>query len=151
MYTFRNATDEERKNGIPISYGDWISDNPSNEQFALFFGKVRTLFGVNDSISDDWENMYHYLITAEDENGNKLYFLIYGNRPAIGVPYSGELTPDYEQAKTELLELIENTLPADYVWEGCYYDVPVNIKYTVKDGKARVDSEFPAESEEDYE
>ncbi len=114
MYTFRNATDEERKNGIPTSYGDWIYDNQSREEkYALFFGKVRKLFGVNDSISDDWENMYHYLITAEDENSNKLYFLIYGNSPAIGVPYSGELTPDYKQAKTELLELIENTLPAD--------------------------------------
>lgn len=151
MYTFRNSTDEERKNSN-VRYGDGIYGLvATDEKFALFFGKVRRLFGENDSFSDDWECMYTYLITAEDENGNKLYFEIYhgSGGSSISTPYSGELPPDYKQAKSELLELIENTIPADYVWEGCYYDIPVNIKYTVKDGKAYVEREFP-ENMEDF-
>lgn len=144
MYKFRNSTDEERKNSN-VGYGDCIYEVPDDKQYALFFGNVRTLFGENDSITDDWECMYTYPITAEDENGNKLYFEIYhgSGGSSISTPYSGELPPNYKQAKEELLELIENTLPADYVWEGVYEDIPENIKYTVKDGKAYVEHDFP--------
>ena len=37
----------------------------------------------------------------------------------------------------------ESAQPADYVHESVYEDIPVNITYTVKDGKAMVDSSFP--------
>lgn len=148
-YTFRNATDEERKYGIPVSYGELVYNNPSDEQNALFFGRIIKLFGVNDSIGEEWEDMYNYPVVAEDGNGSKLYFLICGNIPEIATPYKKELPPDYRQAKTELLEFIENTPPADYEWEGFYSevaelienigyipeDVPLNVKYTVRDGK----------------
>ena len=53
-YTFRNSTPEEQKEN-PMHSGRWIYGGVREEVFALFFGKVRRLFGVNDSISDDWE------------------------------------------------------------------------------------------------
>ncbi len=152
MYKFRNSTDEEEKNNY-AGFGKWVyGTNATEEKYALFFGKVRTLFGVNDSISEDWECMYNYNITAEDEQGNKLYFSIYhGPRgSSIATPFRDELPPDYAKAKAELIELINNAEPADYEWEGVYEDIPVNIKYTVKDGKAYVESEFP-EDFEDFE
>jgi len=143
MYTFRNSTDEEIKDNR-ADYGEYIYEVPDDKQYALFFGKVRKLFGVNDSITDDWECMYTYPITAEDKNGNKLYFEIYhgSGGSSVGTPFSGKLPPEYEQAKAELLELIESAEPSDYVWQGVYEDIPMNVKYTVKDGTAYVESEF---------
>ncbi|MDE6671846.1 MAG: hypothetical protein K2J36_09170 [Ruminococcus sp.] len=143
-YTFRNSTEEEREENF-AGYGKWIYGAVSSEEiYALFFGKVRSRFGVNDSISTDWEMMYSYDITAEDENGNKFFFDVYhgAGGPSIGTPFE-ELTPEYESAVKALIEYIESAEPVDYVWEGVYEDIPVNVTYTVKDGKARVDSEFP--------
>lgn len=151
-YTFRVSTDEEIKENS-VHCGRWVYGlNAGDEQYALFFGKVRNRFGVNDSISTDWEMMYSYPVTVEDDSGNRFFFEIYhgAGGSSIATPYE-ELTPDYEQAQTALIDYIESAEPVDYVWQGVYEDIPVNITYTVKDGKVRVDSEFPAESEEDYE
>ena len=155
MYKFRVSTKEENNNA---GFGKWIYGAGvfGEEPYALFFGKVRRRFGENDTFSDDWENMYSYEITAEDENGNKLYFEIYHGPggPSIGTPFSGELPPEYQQAKKELIEYIESAEPVDYVHESVYYDIPVNVKYTVKNGKATVESVFPEEMDfeniEDY-
>ena len=143
-YTFRNSTNEEIKENF-AGYGMAIYDVVLSEEiYALFFGKVRSRFGVNDSISTDWEMMYSYPVTVEDENGNKFFFHVYhgAGGSSIGTPCE-ELTPEYESAKKALIEYIESAEPVDYVWEGVYEDIPVNITYTVKDGKTRVDSEFP--------
>ena len=48
----------------------------------------------------------------------------------------------YEEMNDFLLELIENTEPADYEWESVYEDIPANVKYIVKDGKATIESEI---------
>lgn len=149
MYKFRNSTDEERKEN-PVHCGRWIYENASDEKYALFFGKVRNRFGVNDSISPDWEMMYSYNITAEDENGNKFFFDVYhgAGGSSIATPLD-KLTPDYESAQEALIDYIESAEPSDYVWQGVYEDIPVNITYTVKDGKAVIESEFP-ENMEDF-
>ena len=47
-----------------------------------------------------------------------------------------------------LIEYIESAEPVDYVWESVYYDIPANVTYTVKDGKASVKSEFPEDMED---
>ncbi len=151
MYKFRVSTKEENNNAC---FGDWVYGTgvSGEEQYALFFGKVRRRFGDNDSFSDDWETMYRYEITAEDENGNKLYFEVYhgAGGSSIGTPFSDELPPEYQQAKKELIEYIESAEPVDYVHESVYYDIPVNVKYIVKDGKATVESTFPEDMEEDF-
>ncbi|MDE6775803.1 MAG: hypothetical protein K2J37_05865 [Ruminococcus sp.] len=150
MYKFRISTDEELKDNFAGGGECVYGLAATEEKFALFFGKVRRLFGENDSFSDDWENMYNYDITAEDEQGNKLYFSVYhgSGGSSIGTPFSDELPPDYQQAKKELIEYIESAEPVDYVHDSVYYDVPVNVRYTVKDGKAYVESEFPEDMED---
>ncbi len=148
-YTFRNSTDEEIKENS-VHCGRWIYGTVSSEEiYALFFGKVRSRFGVNDSISTDWEMMYSYPVTVEDDNGNKFFFDIYhgAGGSSIATP-SEELTLEYEQAQEALIEYIESAEPEDYVWQGVYEDIPVNVTYTVKDGKVRVESEFPEDMED---
>lgn len=143
MYKFRRATEEERKKlhgGTHKIWGLWGYGISENED-VLFLGRAMTVFGQPDWIDEDWENMYSYFIVAEDEQDNKIYLEVYHgpSGPAIG----GKDGENYRQASEELGQLILSAEPADYVWEGCYYDIPDNIKYTVKDGKAYVEHDFP--------
>lgn len=149
MFKFRKATKEEKSKINCMTYGRrWVYSNAdmSDENYALFFGKMKALFGEPDEISDDWESMYDYSIVAEDENQNSFLLMVYhgagGSSIAIPTEHNNiDLTP-YEQAEKELLEIIENTQPADYEWESVYEDIPANVKYIVKDGKATIESEI---------
>lgn len=150
MYTFRKIASEEyfeHTKQYTIA-GDWVYEvgEAGDETYALFWGKARTLFGEPNQQSADWENMYTYNIEASDGQNEPLYLEIYhgagGSSVAMPTEDSSVDHAAYRQAKSELIALIESAEPADYVWEGIYEDIPVNIRYTVKDGKATVDSEF---------
>lgn len=148
MYKFRRATKEERQKNLG-GHNIWGIDSLIGEEaFALFLGKAMTVFGEPDWMDNDWENMYSYLIVAEDEQGNKIYLEVY-HGPS-GSSIGGQDSADYKQASEELAQLILSAEPADYEWESCYYDIPANVKYTVKDGKAYVESEYP-EGMDDFE
>jgi len=150
MYKFRIATESEADEAYrKYSYGGehiYGAGVGGEEVYALFLGKVITLFGKPDNLSDDWECMYSIDVTAEDENGNKLVLEVYHGPggPSISTPIKleGAEAELYEKTAKELVKYIESAEPADYEWESVYYDIPVNVKYTVKDGKAGVDSEF---------
>ena len=152
MYKFRKASDEDKEISDNLTCsGTWIYGAVAGEEkYALFLGKMIALFGDSGNMSDDWENMYSYDIIAEDEQGNKLGIEIYhgpgGPSFAIPTDYDDIDTAPYHQAAKELVEYIEKAEPADYVWESVYYDIPANVKYTVKDGRAYVESKI---SEED--
>lgn len=150
MYKFRIASPEEAKELRKYAYGgEWIYGATTEEIYALFLGKVMSRFGKNDSLSDDWENMYSYDVVAEDEQGNELLLEVYhgpgGPSVALPIESSGIDTAPYKQAMAELVEYIESAEPVDYEHECVYYDIPVNTKYTVKDGIAKVESELPEE------
>lgn len=154
MYTFRKATDEEKKKMTSLMlYGDHVYENGTvgEETFALFFGKVRRVFGEPDYTSKDWENMYSYSLAAEDgQGGDNLLLSVYHGPggPAVTIPH-GTADPDtfrrYKEAEKQLIELIESAEPVDYEWESVYEDIPVNVRYVVKNGKATVESEFGEE------
>lgn len=141
MYKFRRATEEERREFHGGTHHIWGYEPASENDYALFFGKVITVFGKPDDMSDDWESMYSYLIAAEDEQGNKILLEVY-HGPS-GSAIGGNDGENYTQAAEELGQLILSAEPSDYEWEGVYYDIPVNIRYTVKDGKAYTESSFP--------
>ena len=150
MYKFRIADEKEEdelRNGL--YGGEWIYRVGVREEvYALFLGKVIARFGKNDTLCEDWENMYNYSVVAEDEQGEKLLVIIYHGPggPSYSIPTDFEnddIKSKYEQAAKELVEYIENAEPADYVHESVYEDVGVNIKYTVKNGTAAVESEMP--------
>ncbi|MDE6538927.1 MAG: hypothetical protein K2K66_01945, partial [Ruminococcus sp.] len=99
-------------------------------------------------------DIYSYWVVAEDRQ-NKIYLEVYHGASGASVggkPFgiSKEQEKIYTQVAGELIAFIESAEPSDYVWEGIYEDIPVNVKYAVKDGVVYT-SESPAESEEDYE
>jgi len=111
-------------------------------------------FGRNDSLSSDWENMYSYPIIVENGQGEELLVEIYHGPggPSYSIPTDfkdDEEKEKYEQAAKALVEYIQSAEPADYELETVYEDIPVNVKYSVKNGVAKVESEFP-EDFEDY-
>lgn len=158
MYKFRNADEKEQQEkdslgNIPGG-GEWIYGSVREEVYALFLGRMITLFGKSNTLSDDWENMYTYPLIAEDENGTKLRIDVYhgSGGPSVCLPLNlnDEEKEIYDNAVKELVAYIESAEPADYVHESVYYDIPANVTYTVKYGYARVDSVFPEEFDEDF-
>ena len=152
MYKFRNASDEEAEKMWERQYaGEWIYDVgevSGEDEFALFLGKVIACFGMNDSLSSDWENMYSYPIIAENEQGEELLIEIYHGPggPSYSIPIDlkdDEEKEKYEQAAKALVDHIQSSEPADYELETVYEDIPVNVKYSVKNGVAKAESEFP--------
>ncbi len=140
MYKFRKPTEEE----ISAMENMWYDkccrvyeQDSYIEKSALFYGKLRTVFG--EPVITSHETMYSYDIVAIDENGNKFYFEIYDDLcyASIGTPY--DLSSDCKQAISELIEFIESAEPSDYIWE-CYNDTPITI-ISVKDGKAHIESD----------
>lgn len=140
-YTFRNFTDEETENHKISGCEQWIFSGEEYEQYALFFGKLIMLFGINDSAENEYI-MYSYRITAENEDGKKFYFEIYQQDEFDGPTISCGMSSEYEQVARKLIEFIESAEPADYVheWKNlrsspfCTDD----IVYTVKNGVADV-------------
>lgn len=149
-FTFRKISDEEfREKTSNIRYaGDWLYQpgEAGDEDYALFFGKIQAIFGEPNSQSDDWENMYNYNIEATALDDKKLYFMIYhgAGGPSVALPIKLESSEEaaYRSASDDLTHIIDAAAPVDYVWEGVYEDIPVDIKYIVKNGEVRVDSKF---------
>lgn len=153
MYKFRKANQEEANEMFKMQYaGRGIYNGVTERKFALFLGQMIALFGDSGNMSADWENMYSYSIIAEDEHGKSLLLEVYhgSGGPSIAIPTEHNKTDlmPYEQAEKELVAYIENAVPADYEWDSVYEDVGINIKYSVKDGKACVTSEFPEDFED---
>lgn len=149
MYKFRRATEDELSALENIGFSKLCSVydlKGTDEKYALFYGKLRTVFGEPDYTSDDYESMYSYNVMAVGENGESFYLEVcHGPSGAAvgGKPFdiSKEQEEIYMSAANELIAFIESAEPSDYVWEGIYEDIPVNVKYAVKDGKAYTESE----------
>lgn len=155
MYTFRKPTQKELSSLENKGFSKLCSvydimkmdEKLVNEKFALFYGKLRTVFGEPDYTSDDYENMYSYDIMAVGENGESFYLEVYhgvSGASVGGKPFdiSKEQEKVYMNAAEQLIALIESANPSNYVWEGIYEDTSENVRYTVKDGRAYIESEF---------
>lgn len=138
MFRFRSAP--EKDNELQGTYKIWGLENGGDEEFALFLGRAITIFGQPDWMEDDYEAMYGYCIEAEDENGEKLVLDLY-HGPS-GAAIGGFDTQAHKQAAEELAQMILSAEPTDYECESIYEDVPVRLKYIVRDGKAYVESEM---------
>jgi len=146
-----------RRNYVQIQKSEKLFENGTNSlirnvykgetaaMHSLFIGQTLTLFGEPDYWTEDYENIFSCVVSAE-HNGNIIFLDVYhgAGGPAIGGPTGGEA----EQAADELAEIIVSAEPTDYEWEGVYEDVGVTIKMGVKDGEPYYESEMPEESEE---
>lgn len=107
----------------------------SNEECALCFGTLITLFGEPLYMTRDMENMYAYHIKGVSEEGHVTYLDVYSGSsgPSIGAGDSSEKTLSAARA---LDELIQNTRSSDYAYTGYYTDAYLKVECGVRLGKA---------------
>lgn len=131
IYTFEKC--EPDKLPMPRSKICNVYEVETEQESSLFLGQVKTLFGVPDYITEDYETMFSCAVAAKDLEGNMLYLEIYNG--SSGAAIGGASDDASEKAAEELARLIIDAEPTDYDWEGVYSDIPVNIKMGVKNGK----------------
>jgi len=115
------------------------------EKQSLFIGQVITLFGEPDYWTKSYENIFSCTVSAEDNEGNILYFEIYHgpSGSAIGGRVGGEEKELYKKVADELAELIMSAKPTDYEWDSIYEDLGVGIKMGVKNGEPHYEDILP--------
>lgn len=135
-FQFRALGEEERKQA---SYPGGASKIRglcpfSEAEFALTYGRLRTLFGPPAYEESDMENQYRFDIEARDEQGRIRFLYAYSGPtgPAVG---GGKEELD-RLAADQLAELVQQADPSDYDYVGFYLDGPSKIHLGVKDGKA---------------
>ncbi len=114
-----------------------------DKTFAMFYGRLRTVFGEPNSASACYSNMYQYDIkaTASDgeDNGKAIYLGIsHMEKPFILLPADrkGFDTRPYKAARKELILMLMCSKPTDYVWRGFMEDAETEVVYRVKNGVA---------------
>ena len=109
-----------------------ISNDFSLKQDALFYGKLRRLFGEPIYETKNLEEKYAYCITTTAEDGKEIVLEVYSGSsgPAIG----GLQDQESKTAANQLKETIQKAAPADYDYIGFYYDGPSKVHMGVKNG-----------------
>ncbi|MBQ8983104.1 MAG: hypothetical protein IJ079_05890 [Lachnospiraceae bacterium] len=108
---------------------------------SLFIGQCLTLFGKPDYVTDNNEDLFSYVIAAEDGEGNVIYLEVYygPSGPAIGGIAGDEA---YERAAEALAKNIMDAKATDYEIVSEHEDVGMTIKMGVKDGQAYYDTQW---------
>lgn len=112
-----------------------LSDSGSDDYClgaALLYGRLRTLFGEPVYETDDFEDLYTYVLRCSKDGSEvnvRVYFGPTG--PAVG----GMQDEQSKEAAAAIQELIREVEPADYSLEGYYFDGPSHIRAGVKNGQ----------------
>lgn len=103
-----------------------------NEQTALIYGKLKTLFGDPLYEEEDLENQYTYVVATTTEDGREIFLNTYrgSSGPAIG----GQQDEESRKAAYQLAEMIQQATPTDYDYVGYYMDGPSRIREGIKNG-----------------
>ncbi len=112
-----------------------LYEDKSEEYHSLFIGQVLNLFGEADYTSENNEDLFRKAVSAEDEEGNVIYFEVYygPSGPAIG----GEVWNKAEKSRKaadELAELIMAAEPKDFEYKSIYEDFGITVIMGVKNG-----------------
>lgn len=116
-----------------------FNTSAGDKTYAMFYGRLRALFGEPNSASACYNNMYRYDIKATASDGKAIYLgIAHIEKPFISLPADrvGIDTRPYKAARKELIMSIMCTKPADYVWRGFLEDAETEIVYRVKNGIA---------------
>lgn len=113
---------------IPIGLGGDVL-----EQVAIF-GSLLALFGEPDYLSENLENMYQYSLLAKRSDGKETILLVYSGPTGPSVSCRKKESDMKAGAAYALRELLQETPPMDYSYEGYYYDGPTTLEFGVKDG-----------------
>lgn len=131
-YQFKAESSMDKLNRIDSSHICNIIDDFSLKEQALIYGKLRGLFGEPLYETENTENQYSYCIIAVGEDGSEVILNAYcsSSGPAIG----GRQNPASDEAAEQLVQVIQKAKPADYEYNGFYYDGPSKIHMGVKNG-----------------
>ncbi len=106
-----------------------------------FYGSLCTLFGEPLYVNNNLENMFEYLLKAETGKGESIRFSVYFGQSGLAIASYREMnaTDDiielHKDAAAALIELVKNTKPSDYSYEGYYEDPSFIICCGIKNGE----------------
>lgn len=117
-------------------------------QFALVYGKIKSLFDNPIFETENMEELFSYCISATSEDGACVYLDVYcaGSGPAIG----GFQDEASLKAAKELVVYIQQAQPVDYRCKCYYMDGPSVIEVGVKNGKPFYQEEELILSEKEF-
>ena len=140
MYSFKACSPDLLANGSSKIRN--LYDDKSAEYHSLFIGQVLSRFGEPDYITEDNENLFSKVVSAEDKDGNSVYLEIYygPSGPAIGGDVSSE---ECRKAADELAEFIMSADPKDFEYKSVYEDFGVTVTMGVRNGKPYYQSDIP--------
>lgn len=100
------------------------------KQAALWYGKLLTAFGKPAYVTNDFEDLYTYIIVATSDSGDRRVFSVYEGPtgPAIGG------TDRETDAAKAMIEYVKKMQPTDYEAVGFYFDGPMKIRRGVSKG-----------------
>ncbi|MGN0669694.1 MAG: hypothetical protein ACI4JZ_04010 [Oscillospiraceae bacterium] len=119
-----------------------LYDDKSAEYHSLFVGQVLSRFGEPDYTTEDNENLFSKAVSAEDKDGNVIYFDVYygSSGPAIGGDVRDE---ESRKAADALVEYIMSAEPKDFEYTSVYEDFGVTVRMGVESGKPYYISDIP--------
>jgi len=96
-------------------------------------GRMKALFGEPLYETENFEDAYTYVIRATASEGTNIYFTVYqgGSGSAIGAKSNSKQLQD---ALRDFKQLLKDTVPADFLYEGYYMDAYVKIKQGIQNG-----------------
>lgn len=116
-------------------------DKPA-EYHSLFIGQALSRFGESDYTTENNEDLFSKAVSAEDKDGNVLYFEVYygPSGPAVG---GDALSEESRKAADELAKYIMSAEPKDFEYKSVYEDLGVTIRMGVENGKPYYLSDIP--------
>lgn len=103
------------------------------EEQARVYGSLLSLYGRPDYESEDMEDMYQYRLIVTRDDGRQAVLLVYSGPTGASVSTVAKDEDIKEGAAFALKQLIDQTPPADYSYQGYYWDGPVKIECGSKD------------------
>ncbi len=140
MYSFKSCSPDLLADGSSKIRN--LYEDKSAEYHSLFIGQVLSRFGEPDYITEDNENLFSKLVSAEDKDGKAVYLEIYygPSGPAIGGDVRSE---ESCKAADELAEFIMSAEPKDFEYKSVSEDFGVTVTMGVRNGKPYYQSDIP--------
>lgn len=101
---------------------------------ARTYGSLRALFGEPDYETEDLEDMFQYRLLVKRSDGREAVLLAYSGATGPSLSSRPEDHDMKEGAAFALKKLLRETSPADYSYEGYYWDGPSKVEMGSRNG-----------------
>ena len=97
-------------------------------------GILKTLFGEPLYETEDYEDAYCYFIEAKDEKNESIRFNVYQGPSGCAIGASGSYR-ELKEVMDQFVDLLKNTKPSDFLYEGVYMDAYVKVRQGIQNGE----------------